>query len=111
MKINLDYKFKYTEEEKKRIDEVTSEQTQMYITQAVASSYKDGLEGQKRRIWGRIQRKLDTAIDDKTYNIELEEAEKDFIEEVFKSGRFPAVWSQNVNTLEDELINKLKDEK
>ena len=75
---------------------------------AVSQKYKDGLEGQKRRIFGRIQRKIDDAIDNKKDEIELEQAEKDFLRGVFKDEvKLPPLASKYIMVLEDE-INALK---
>lgn len=111
MKINLDYTFKYSDEELKKLDEVKSEVTIGYITNAINQKYKEGLEGQLRRTFGRIQRKLDAAIEDKTYTVNFEEAEKDFIKKAFEEAKYPVNAAKYVDTFEDEFINKLYEEK
>lgn len=96
MKVNFDYNFKDTKESPQEI-------TLSLITSAVSQKYEKGLEGQKRRIFGRIQRKLEEAIESKAEEIELEEAEKDFLRSAYKDAKYPAVWSKNIIEFEDEM--------
>lgn len=79
-----------------------------YIEHAVQSHYND-LKGQNLRLWGRIQRKLDAAVEGNTAEINFEEAEKDFIVEAFKDAAFPSHLSKYVVVLLDE-IEKLRTE-
>lgn len=74
-----------------------------YISYAVSQKYPQGLEGQLRRVWGRIQRKFDKAIEYKADEIELEEAEKDFIIKAFNECKYPANTAKYVDTLEIEI--------
>lgn len=74
-----------------------------YITYAVNNSHPQGLEGQMRRIFGRIQRKLDAAIDGGAEDIELEQAEKDFLRTSFRDCKVPAQIAKHFIVLEDEL--------
>lgn len=109
-KLNLDYKIKLNEEELKNKDEVYANITASYLASCVTSKYEKGLEGQKRRTWGRIQRKIDEAIETKTYTLTLESAEQDFIEECFKDAKFPVHLAKHTLTFEDDFIKKM-DEK
>jgi len=102
MNINIDYK---------RTDDATKDTANAdlsinYITYAVEQKYKDGLSGSLRRLYGRIQRKLDDALESNSYDIDLEEAEKDFLKDAFRDAKFPSGTSKYVILLEDE-INKL----
>lgn len=98
MKINLEYGAVGGEPELSN-----SELTLNYVGFAVSQTYKDGLDGQLRRIWGRIQRKFDEAIEAKTDVIELEEAEKDFILKSFKDVKFPSGLAKFIVILEEEI--------
>ena len=100
-KVNIDYKRKEEAVEKLSNSELTLD----YITTAVATCYKDGLSGSKRRMFGRIQRKIEDAIDKNEDTIELEVAEFDFIRKTFDDDKatLPAHVSQYVNLLEDEI--------
>jgi len=110
MKVNLDYKL--TAKEKEEIKISSQELTSNWITSGVASKYKDGLHGQLRRVWGRIQRKLDEAIDNDMEEIELEEAEKDFIKKVFSEDTsFPSGVAKIISVIEDEIESWGKDNK
>jgi len=76
-----------------------------YIVYAVKQRYQDGLEGQRRRIWGRMQRKMDAALEkDAETKINLESAEVDFLKGLFTDElRFPAAASKYVVVLEDAI--------
>ena len=101
MLINIDYKQPISKQGELRLS--NSEITQNYIQYAVLQTYKDGLEGQLRRILGRIQRKLDEAIENKKDEIELEQAEIDFIKKSFKDIKTPVELSKYFVLLEDEV--------
>lgn len=102
--IDLDYKRPEpkTEEDKKNF-KTNPELTQDYIAYAVNLSYKDGLEGQLRRVYGRIQRKLDTALDENKPEVELEESELDFLDKAISNSKFPVNIAKYVLVLEAEL--------
>lgn len=97
--INLDYK--RSAEDIKKIS--NSNITLDYLTYAVSQTFSNGLDGQKRRTWGRIQRKLDEAIDNNSETIELEEAEVYFLKTIFKDITFIPHLAKFVVILEDEL--------
>lgn len=79
--------------------------TNNYIQYAVKQKYAEGLQGQLRRVWGRIQRKMDAARDDeKNTAAELEASEVDFLKGLFNDEvRFPALASKYVMVLEDSI--------
>lgn len=112
MKINIDYKPKF-EEKDKDIDKdfFYAGLTFDYVTMAVNHKYERGIEGQLRRIWGRIQKKFDTLIEEKNYELTLEEAEKDFIKKAFEDAKYPPALSRFINIFEDQFIEKLTDKK
>lgn len=84
----------------------TNEETTNYIIQAaISASYPDGMDGNGplRRMYGRLKRKLDSAITDGQTSIELEQSEKDMILEAIKKAKLPVAWAVWVSQLEDEL--------
>ena len=81
-----------------------------YITYAVNKKYEKGLEGQLRRMWGRIQRRFDDAIENKIDEIELEDTEFDFVKKAFSECEYPSVISKYINILEDNFEQKIKEE-
>jgi hypothetical protein len=105
MNLNIDIDYKRTAEEIEQSGLNNKELTENYLNWAVSSFYKDGLEGQKRRIWGRIQRKIDDAVEGNG-KVELETAEKEFLVEAMKGAKFPAGISKFVMILEDVLLKE-----
>lgn len=105
MKINLEYKRKANESDKLSDPELTFD----YISFAVNQKYREGLDGQMRRLWGRIQRKFDEAIDNLKGTVDLEESEKDFIRKAFDECKYPTHTAKYVAVLENE-IDKFKEE-
>lgn len=103
MKINLDYGVRYDPSVKETDKTTAQELTYDYISHAVNSVYKDGLDGQSRRIWGRIQRKFESSIDEKKDGVELENAEKDFIRNAFNKAKYPPQTAKFVSVLEGEI--------
>ncbi len=104
LNINLPYRLKDGG------DPVTNQQvTQNYITIAAHSTYSRGLNNSQRRIFGRVQSKLDEGVEKDLNEIELEQAELDLIKSAIKDAQFPAPMAYNANLLEDE-IDKLKGE-
>lgn len=104
MRINLDYKM--TEKEKGEL--TYSKFTQDLITAGVVNHYEKGLEGSMRRIWGRIQRKLDAAVEGNAEEVELEQAEIDFIKKAVESAKFDPRVAKFVAVLEEEIEKQKK---
>lgn len=102
LRVKLDYKAQPTEDGTEE-QVVGSKLTLHYITFAVTDAHKQGLEGQQRRIFGRIQRKLDEAVDKDIEEIELEKAEKDFLRKAFEACKCPAQQSKYFVVLENEI--------
>lgn len=100
MDLNLDYKRKPADVEAFSNSELTS----YYVNYAVNQN-KEGFEGQKRRVWGRIQRKFDDAILDKKDTVDINQDELDFIREAFKSAKFPPELSMYVIILDEYLVD------
>jgi len=99
MDINIEYNRPLSEE--KAVS--NAELTENYINSATQMFYKDGLDGQKRRIFGRIQHKLDDALTTKNYEVDFEAAELDFISNVAEKVNFPAHLSRYFVCLEDAI--------
>lgn len=97
MRINLEYN------QPKETTLSNAELTFDYITHAINKRHEKGLNSSQRRLWGRIQRKFDDAIEQKFDEVELEEAEIDFIKEAFRDVVFPASLAKFVVVLEDEI--------
>lgn len=105
LNLNIDYKVPA----KEKVEDFSPVSlTVNYILFAVKQKYPEGLQGQLRRVWGRINRKLDAASEENAVTeIELEASEVDFIKGVFtESVKFPAAASKYVMELED-VISKL----
>ena len=100
MKINLNYGIK-TEigHEAPMPQEVTFD----YISSAINQKYQKGLAGAERRLWARVQRKFDTAIEENAETVELEAAEQDFIRIAFNAALYPPHLARLVQVLEDEI--------
>lgn len=112
LRVNLDYQLPPVapatngNEPEKRTEGV--ELTANYIEHAVTSSHQQGLEGQQRRIWSRIQRKLDTAVEEKSEQIELELAESDFLRKAFENCKVPVPIAKYFVILEDAIEEATK---
>lgn len=104
LKVLLDYKAPESKNGELRGVPLTAD----YINFAVGSAHPQGLEGQQRRIYGRIQRKLDDAIESSAEEIELENAESDFLRKAFESCKVPAAISKYFVVLEDAIEEATK---
>jgi hypothetical protein len=104
--LNLDYKRKETEEGGNIVS--NSELSVNYISFGFNKLHPNGVGDQLRRNWGRLQRKLDKATEDKIDLVELEDSEFDLVEAAIKAD-FPSTISKFVNVLEEE-INRAKQE-
>jgi hypothetical protein len=99
--IELDYKFPVVTNGNKQLS--PQEATANYLEAAVASAHPQGLEGQQRRVWGRIQRTLDAALDSKATDIEIEQAGLEFLKKALKECKIPPSLSKYFIVLEDEI--------
>ncbi len=86
-KLNLDIDYQRPQ---KLVDEQSNIMVTSNYIQVTINNHFGNLEGQKLRIYGRLQRKLDVALDTKEPVIDLEEAEVDLIKEAFKEPLFEA---------------------
>jgi len=103
MKINLNYKFVVKGEVNVQDLPSPQEATFNYIAMAVNQKYEKGLDGHTRRMWGRIQRKFDDAIDKKSKSIDLETADQDFIKKVVSECKYHPNLARYISVLEDEI--------
>ncbi len=103
LKINLPYGLKN--------EEKSQQSTYNIILQGVSSKYPNGLDGEYRRSFARVQRKLDEAIDNNLDEINLEEAEFNLIKNSIQDGKFSAVISKYVSILEEEVERASKEVK
>lgn len=99
--MNLELDYKRTDDMKVAVNDASL--TVNYIEYAVEGAYKAGLSNSQRRIYSRIQRKLDAAIESNTKEVELEAAEKDFLRDAFKTATFPSAAAKYVVVLEEEI--------
>ncbi len=106
-KFNLDIDYKITQKDLERAPEQPSaaEMTQDYIEYAVNTSNPQGLDGKARRIWGRIQRKLSSAVENEEPFIDLESEEVSLLKKAFAEAKFPAKFSEYVVILEDAIYS------
>jgi len=108
LNLNIDYKFPVEEKStKKDIENANAELTRDYIAFAITSSYAKGLSSQFRRLYVKIQSKIDTALNTKDYVIELEDGEFNFIKEAFSSDdcKVNATIAKYFVVLEDEILS------
>lgn len=81
------------------------EMTDNFIRHSVMFSFKT-LNGQKRRIWARIQRKLQEALKGDNFVINLEREEVEFLKDSMARSECPPEVSMYYTILED-IINSL----
>jgi len=99
--LNLNLPYKRSQEATAQSSNVDF--TALLIGLAVESANEKGLEGKSRRVFGRLQRKLDAAIDASQESVEVEDAELDLINDSLKRARFLARQSKHVLLIEEEL--------
>jgi len=76
--------------------------SQDYINFAVKQKYPQ-MDGQKLRMYGRLQRKLDRAVDENLPSVELEQAEVDLIKLAFRDVKFDASLAKYVVHMMDVI--------
>jgi hypothetical protein len=86
-----------------------------YIRMAVEQKHQQdprtgqgGIKGQLLRTYGRLQRKLDEAVENKKGNIELADDEKDLLKKSFDDVSVPPQFSKYFMVLEDEVLEAIK---
>ncbi len=104
LRINLDYKQPQNGEGGLSNIQLTEN----YILHAVNGTHPQGLEGQMRRTFARIQRKIDEAIEANQDEIELEKAEQDLLRKSFNECKVPAQIVKYFTVLEEEVERATK---
>lgn len=107
--LDVDYKLnaenaegkKYTPEE---ISQGNAELTNNYIETATLLAHKDGLDSQFRRLWVKIQSKIQMALNTKDYVVEFEDGEFDFIKRSLENAKFNPTIAKYVVALEDAIL-------
>lgn len=61
------------------------------------------LTGTQGRMWGRIQRKFDDAIEEKAMDVPMESGEVDFLKKSMDGAAFPTAWFRWTSLIQDEL--------
>lgn len=101
MKINFDLKLSKQENPEKQSEQ---EIAYNWVQYAVAKKYEKGLKGQLLRVFGRLQRKFEEAIEKGDQTIELEEVEKDLLKKSFSDDvEFPATSSKIISEIMAEV--------
>ena len=79
--------------------------TAQYMEYAVTSRHKEGLDSQFRRLYSSIQKKIQMAMNTKTYVVSFTEGEFNFIKEAFanEKTKFVPQVAKYVVELEDAL--------
>lgn len=80
--------------------------TSRLVQHAVNTHYKDGLKGQMLRTYGRIQKKIDEAVENKVNDIKLEESEKDLIKKAIDEVSFHPALAGLVMALQDGIFTE-----
>lgn len=106
LKINLDYHIPTSKDGTPQLS--NRELTADYIEAAVSSTHPQGLEGQMRRTYGWVQRKLDDAINAGKDEIELEKAEQDLLRKSFSECKIPSRFAKYFVILEEEIERATK---
>lgn len=116
MKLSVDYGHKKLTPEQLANgarQERNIETTAAIFVRAMEQSYPAGLDGNgpKRRMWGRIQRKLDEAVSKDKNEIELDDGELELLSKALNTAMMPLDWSRYICLLEDEIYQTEKPEK
>lgn len=110
MKLTVDYK----KNEPKKGEEIESDidTTVNLISYCVSKAYPDGFDGNGplRRMYGRLQRKMEDAVESQTNELDLESAELDLVIKALKDAQTPIGWSKYMGALEDALHELPKSE-
>lgn len=78
--------------------------TKQMIGYGINNTYTKGLQGQLRRIWGRLQRKIDEAVDQGVESIEVTKSELELINKVLDVS-VPWNWAKLWAVLEDHVTS------
>ena len=105
MQFKLVLPYTNTDEQKKEISDAGL--TVDYINWAITSKHNNQLDGQSRRIFARMQNKMDEAVLGNKDSVEFENAEMDFLKAAFNWNelKFPVHSSRYVVVLEDYIAS------
>lgn len=107
--ICVDYKLNKTNAEGKEYTDVeiakgNAELTNNYVETAVLMAHRDGLDSQYRRIWVKIQSKMQAAMNTGEYVVEFEDGEFSFIKSAVTEAKFSPTIASYVVALEDAIL-------
>lgn len=105
-KLNVDYKLNTGDASDEDVQVAKAELTRDYIEYAVTASHNQGLDSQYRRLYGTLQNKIQSAIDSKTFEVEMTEGEITFVKMAFADEKVkfvPAKIAFHVVALEDAI--------
>jgi hypothetical protein len=105
LRVNLDYNMDTSTPQGQRTN---WEVTENYLTYAVQNTHKDGLQGQMRRTFARLQAKIDRAADIRAEEIQLAVDERDLLRKSFADCLLPAAESKYFLLLETEVERATK---
>lgn len=108
--LNVDFKLDAKKEDGTDYTEVevrkaNAELANNYIETAVLMANRDGLDSQFRRIWVKINLKIQTALNTGDYEVEFEQGEFDFIKRAVTEAKFSPTIAKYVVALEDAILS------
>lgn len=103
LNLNLDYKQTVSKLDESKDLEPNYELSISYINNAITTGNTEPVKNQFRRLIARLQRKIDDAIHNETYLVDLEQAEIDLLKKSFRDSNFPPLLSKYVVILEEEI--------
>jgi len=101
LRINIDYKAKPDPAAAKQLTH--QELTENYLNFGINAKYPDGIDGQLKRTVGRLQRKIEEAVENNKDTVELEESEFDLITNAVETAKYPTHLCRFVILLEDAI--------
>lgn len=76
-----------------------------YLTYAINLGYKEGLASDKRRIWDKIQDRMETAIEKNEDYFTVNSYEMVFLRAAFEKALVPATETKNFTVVENAVFN------
>lgn len=103
MKLSVDYKKSPAKDGE--VKEADIETTQNVISFAISKTNPDGFDGNGplRRMYGRLQRKMEAAVESGANEFDIETAEVEMVLKALRDAHMPIGWSKFVSALEDAL--------
>lgn len=103
MKLKIDLNYKLGNE-----NITKQEATYNLVLMAINAKNPQGLQGQARRIFGRLQAKLDEAIIAKAKDIDIEMAELELITKSIDEASLPVAQASNYFLIEEAIAQTMK---